>query len=171
MRFRLILSSYSPMLLMFAVRLVGGHPWLAGCLAAVALAAIISLLAMVRARNALASDPFLLTTVKDESAQVPAFLLSYLLPFVAADIKNGADLAVIAIFLALVITVALGTNLVLVNPFLLLLGLHLYDVETSGGTRTLLLSHVEPRSGDTIQALPFAAGGLKLTALERRPSG
>jgi len=170
-RFRLILSAYAPMLLMFAVRLVGDHPVLALLLAIVALASVVSLLALVRTRNALSADPFMLTAVKDETAQVPAFLLSYLLPFVTADISNTADLAVIGIFLTLVVTLAFGTNLVLVNPFLLLLGLHLYDVETSGGARALLLSHVEPRSGDTIQALPFAASGLKLTALERRPSG
>ncbi|MGY2872852.1 hypothetical protein ACVW00_000042 [Marmoricola sp. URHA0025 HA25] len=170
-RFRLILSAYAPMLLMFAVRLVGDHPRLALLLAAIALGSVVSLFAMVRARNALSADPFVLSSVKDESSQVPAFLLSYLLPFVTADVNKPSDLVVVGIFLALIVTLALGTDLVLVNPFLLLLGLHLYDVETSGGTRTLLLSHVEPRTGDTIQALPFAASGLKLTALERRPRG
>lgn len=159
------------MLLMFSIRLINEHAVLAILLAIVGVTSVVSLLALVRTRNALSADPFVLTAVKDETAQVPAFLLSYLLPFVTANMNNKADLAVVGIFLALVVTLAFGTNLVLVNPFLLLLGLHLYDVETSGGTRALLLSHLEPRSGDTIQALPFAASGLKLTALERRPHG
>ena len=161
LRARLVASSYAPMLFMLGIRLAADYPIWAIICAVVGFLLVVDVLALTLRRSRLAPSPFELIAVKDETAKIPAYLLTYLFPFVFLRDVNRVDLLVYCVFFLLVVVVALNTQLVLVNPFLLMLGLHLYDVETRHGLRTLLLSAEEPRVGQTIQAVPFAAGGMK----------
>lgn len=157
----LIGSSYAPMLFMVAVRLEGGHPWAAIGMSVVAVMLVIALSRMVTQRSKLSPSPYLLVSVRDDTAQVPAYLITYLFPFVFLQDVSKNDLVVYCVFMALVVVLAARTQLVLVNPLLLLLGLHLYEIETKNGTKAILLSRSTPKVGAVILAAPFAAGGMR----------
>ncbi len=102
--------------------------------------------------------------MRDETAQIPTYVITYLFPLVILDHVTLIDGLVYAMFVALTLVLAARTSLVLVNPVLLLMNQRLFEVETRRGTRALLLSPDEPRVGQVIHAVPFAANGLKRIA-------
>lgn len=160
LRIRLATSAYAPMLLMIAVRCVPGHPCIAAALAAIAVLLVVQVVLLVNARNGLAAEVHDVRSVDDETAQVPAYLVTYVLPIILLRDATTQDLVVLGMYFGLALWLAASSQLVLVNPVMLLIGLRLYVVELDAGRKALMLSRGRPRPGP-VRAIEFAGGGLK----------
>lgn len=164
LRLRLLAGAWSPAAFLLALRLSEEYPaWTVG-LALVGLAAVVSVLLLIHARSATNAQPFQLTSVEDESSQVPGYLLTFVFPFVFLDVSSWREGVAWVIFAALTAMLVVATDLVLVSPILLIAGYHLYRVETSSGFSGILLSSRRPVRGETVEAVQLSSGALKLTS-------
>ncbi|QNN52315.1 hypothetical protein [Nocardioides mesophilus] len=125
-----------------------------------------SMILLLRARGTTNEQPYELIAVDDESAQVPAYLLAFVFPFVFVTGADWRDAVAYGAFAVLVGLLVLRTDLVLVQPVLLAAGYHLYKVQTTSGFGGIMLSSVRPQAGQTIHAVRLSATALKLTIVQ-----
>lgn len=165
LRVRLLAGAWSPAALLFAVRISGNHFfWSIGLMIA-GLFAFIGVLLLVSARGATNPQPYKISAVKDESAQVPGYLLTFVFPFVFVDASSWRDALAWFLFAALAAALVASTDLVLVNPVLLLAGYKIYAVESTSGYNGIMLSAVRPRRHQVVEAVQLPSGALKLTSV------
>jgi len=129
LKLRLVASAFAPMAIITAVRLSADYPLIAVLVAVLGLLAVLSLLELVLARSMTNQQPYTLVSIRDDSAQIPAFLLAYVFPFVFVTIGDWQDALAYGLFALLLVVLILRTDLVLVNPVLLVMGYRLYIVE------------------------------------------
>lgn len=132
-RFRLLCSSLAPLLLIVGVRIWAAHTVVAGVILLAAIASVGSLLLLMNTRGTLSSQSFALETVEDESDQIPAYLVTYLLPFVTLNIAGISDLIGYLMLAGVLLLLVLRTDLIYVQPVLLVAGWHLYRTTVTGG--------------------------------------
>lgn len=123
---------------------------------------VVLLARAVRARHTTNPQPYTISSVRDESDQVPAYLLTYVFPFIFLSIANKADLLACLVFAFFLLVLVYRTDLAVVNPLLLTIGYHLYRVSTSHGTEIILLAKRRPAIGETIHAVRIADHTYKL---------
>lgn len=149
-RVLLFLSSLAPVFLIVGIRLLGS-------IAAVGIGIVVlgvvlfcvALLVFVK-RGKVTSRPIVVTGIRDESYQIPIYLLTFVFPFLFIELKNSWDAAAYIVLILLVLLLLFRTDLSLVNPVLLVLGYHIYAVEAAGGEDLLLIAKNRPRVGGHI---------------------
>ena len=147
-RFRLLCSSLAPLLLILGVRLWKDHWEVAAALVAAAIGAAMSLMLLMRSRESLSSQNYVLNNVHDESGEIPAYLVTYLLPFVTLNIAGWND------FVGYLLLAAVLVVLVDVQPLLLAVGWHLYRVEVQGGYEArVMISGYRLRTGQSVSTV------------------
>lgn len=166
LRFRLIASSFSPMMLIVAIRMTTGGYIVSAFLLALAIISLISLALLLRARSSTNSQPHHMVEVENENNQVPAYLLTYVFPFVGLAVNGWQDVVAFTMFFIVLLVILLRTSLVLVNPILLACGYHLYNVRSSSGFEGLVLSKKSFKPGQTIYAVSLGSGALKLQYID-----
>lgn len=157
-RIWLFLSSLAPACLIVGVRLLGGD-WRWGAiliLVGVLLFPVAYL--VVKTRRSVTPKPITTSEIRDESQQVPTYLLTFIFPFLFIDVAdswNAAAYAVLILFLALLL---FHSDLSLVNPALLAMGYHIYTVQAEGGETLLLISRTRPSAGMNVAVVPLSGG-------------
>ncbi|WP_460793176.1 hypothetical protein [Nocardioides pacificus] len=149
-----------------ALRVSETHPLWASALAVLGCLAVWSLFGLIAARSATNEQPFKIRSIRDESAQVPAYLLTYLFPFLFLTVSGWRDWVAYAIFAALLVVVIYRTDLVLVNPILLAAGYHVYIIESTSNFEGLLMATKRPLVGQTVNAVHLTPGAVKMTSLQ-----
>lgn len=148
----LFLSSLAPACLVVGVRLLGSE-WLWGAALLLCGALLFPVAYLVlRARRSVTPKPIKIGEIRDESYQVPTYLLTFIFPFLFIDIEdvwNAASYIVLILFVAILL---FRSDLSLVNPALLMLGYHIYAIQAEGGEDLLLISKARPRVGLSISA-------------------
>ena len=99
-----------------------------------------------------------ITQFEDKDKEVLAFLLAYLLPFVAAkDILTDVHWVTGAYVFAIILLVFTHARAIHFNPIMGLLGYHFYSLKDGDGVSVLLISRVELRRvGTEIQTVRLA---------------
>lgn len=164
-RVLLILSSLSPLIGIIAIRMVEASPIWAVSLGSVALLAAVSLPIAIFGRRAVADTPFTLVSIRDDSAQVPAYLLTYVFPFAFATADDTASFWAYGVFAALLLVLLARTELSLVNPILLAFGFHTYEVRTTGNRTISLISKTQPLPHSTFLAYQVAGSAFSFRRL------
>ena len=153
-RFRLLCSSLAPLLLILGVRLWKDHWEVAAALVAAAIGAAMSLMLLMRSRESLSSQNYVLNNVHDESGEIPAYLVTYLLPFVTLNIAGWNDFVGYLLLAAVLVVLVVRTDLVYVQPLLLAVGWHLYRVEVQGGYEArVMISGYRLRTGQSVSTV------------------
>lgn len=160
-RARLLASAFAPASLIGGIRLIPDATIAAAMLVAFAFLAVLSLVGLVSGRPKIEPQPYTTVDVVDESAEVPAFLLTYLFPFVSLSISTWWDVAAYAVFVVLLLAILFRTDLLLVNPLLLLAGIRVYRVLDSSGVSRIVFSKTRLHSTDQILAASLASGALR----------
>jgi hypothetical protein len=165
-KFALLSSSLVPVLIVLAIRLSGSH-----CHAAVALVVIgvvlgAFLFGVLQARRRIAAQPFTVKTIRDESQQIPAYLLTYVFPFLFPSVVGWRDVAACLAFALLVLILLFRTDLALVNPLLLAVGFHLYSMTTNSEKSLILVAKAKPSPGQTILAVRLSDTTYKLESIQ-----
>lgn len=166
-RFRLLCSSLSPLLVILGVRLWSAHTVVAATLLVAAVASVGSLLLLMRARERLSAQRYTLTTVHDESGQVPAYLVTYLLPFVTLNIAGWDDFFGYLLLAAVLIILVVRTDLVYVQPVLLAIGWHLYRAEVENGfSEMVFISNRDLRVGHRVAVVGVGGPVSRVVSIE-----
>jgi hypothetical protein len=153
-RFRLLGSSMSPLLLILGIRLWSTHTVVACLLLIAAVVFVGSLLLFVNARGRLDRQEFTLTAVRDESGQIPAYLVTYLVPFVTLNVDELADLLAYLVLAVVMVVLIVRTDLIYVQPVLLAIGWHLYRTEVKGGFEdVVMISGLDLKAGNEVSVV------------------
>ncbi|ALG86375.1 hypothetical protein [Gordonia phthalatica] len=132
-RIRLLAASMTPLLAILAIRVWSAQCLVSVILAGIALISVVSLIGFMHARKGLGTNTQTLAAVEDQTDQIPAYLVTYLLPFVILTVSGWLDIVAYALLAAVLILVIIQTDLIYVQPLLLIAGWHLYRVDISNG--------------------------------------
>jgi hypothetical protein len=130
----LFVSSYAPLLFLFALLESFGPGWpsrvciLVGALSIAALGVLWWLL-----RTQLAPVHARFEGARSRDADVMAYVVSYVVPFAAAtDTTDDATRWALAVFAALIAVLYIRSAVYYVHPLLLLFGIHVYEATRNG---------------------------------------
>src|SRR5690606_15560219 len=88
------------------------------------------------------------TAVYSRTADVTAYVASYVIPFVPSEDPTFRDIMSLVILLFVLGTIYVNSNLVYVNPMLNVIGLGLYEVHSDGAAHsTIAISRRRPAKG------------------------
>jgi len=158
-RYLLALSSLSPLFAIFAIRTWQTNRTISFVLTVLLLQAIVGLVWLFRARKQAASDPFRIKEVRDETSQVPAYLITYIFPFLFTESPGWTLVVAYCAFALLLLLMLARTDFGLVNPLLLIAGYHLYVIADSRGREAWVATKERPLAGQDCQ-LQNIAGAL-----------
>jgi hypothetical protein len=136
----LYLSGYAPLLIIFALRLIGkNHP---------VKAAASTILASLLIGNAYLSyrlmrsgpEDYVAKQVDSRTSDVAAFVATYLLPFAVVSDVTCWDLGAYAAFVYIVGLVCVRGDYIYINPLLALFGYRAYQITTGADRVWMLLS-------------------------------
>lgn len=167
--FALFISSYSPALLILAVRAYDRSWTLFWLSLGLAIAAALSFYLFIRVTRR--RGPFRANVVELEprDAELAAYVATYLLPFVVVFGAKPQDVVALALFLAFIGLLWVDSGLIYLNPLLALARYRVYVVRLhpigAGAAATLprsiLLSRQRAlRIGDQVQVDRIASGAL-----------
>ncbi len=120
-RIALFLSSYAPLLLIFALRAYDTSVVTAVVVGAVVATSVIAAAALFYTRRG--STYLDVSDIKPRDEDVMAYVLTYLVPFLGIDVTRAADLAAFVVFIVVVGVIYIHTNLLFVNPLLTILAI------------------------------------------------
>jgi hypothetical protein len=157
--FGLFLSSYSPALLILAVRSFN-HSWLLFWIS-LGVAVVSSVGFLIFLWAARSGGPFeaRVSDVEQHDADLAAYVATYLLPFIVVFDASIQDVIALALFLVFIGTLWVNSSLLYLNPLLSLAGYHVYVAritpkgvgEADSLTRGFLISHQSDlQNGDAV---------------------
>ncbi len=155
-RIWLFISALAPALLVVGFRLVASHRFIGIALFALATVAILTVFFILKARSSVVPRLFVISESRDETQQVPTYLLTFIVPFLFVDINDWGNAAAYSVLIVLIAILLYRTDLSLVNPALLALGYHIYSIRDGGGHESLIVSRTRPRVGASIAAVPLS---------------
>lgn len=167
--FALFLSSYSPAMLILAVRSFHHSTALFWISLAVALPSAAAFLLFIFVQRK--GGPFRATVdeVEPQDAELAAYVATYLLPFIVVFGATLQDVIALALFLFFIGLLWVNSSMVYLNPLLALIGYHVYvaritpiGVGPAGAiSRTFVLSRTaDLRAGDEVRASNVSRGVL-----------
>lgn len=136
----LFVSSYAPLLLLFALLDSLGRGWPSAVCAAVAVLSLLGLAAFWRSAGGLPTAALEIVESESRDVQVLGFFATYVVPFAAAPSGDLSARLALLLFLVVVAGLYLRADLYWVNPVLGLAGVRVHAVETAQGRPLLLLS-------------------------------
>jgi hypothetical protein len=167
--FALFLSSYSPAMLILAVRSFQRSTalfWVSLAVALLSSGAFLLFIFVVRT-----GGPFrgTIEDVESHDAELAAYVATYLLPFIVVFGASLQDVIALALFLLFIGLLWVNSNMIYLNPLLALIGYHVYVARLTpigsgaGGVmpRTFLLSrNGDLRAGDEVRPSSVTHGVL-----------
>lgn len=159
-RTSIFLSSFAPLLGIFALRASHQHRWLTITLVVLMLVSTALLVVAIRVRENTTTQVIEIGDPTDESPQVPTYLLTYVFPFIFASTDRWQDAAAYAVFAALLVLLLWQSDAALINPLLLAVGFRLY-VFSRGGDRVIIVSRERLRNGSRVIAYQLSPDAYK----------
>lgn len=143
-RFLLFLSSLAPGVVVVSMRHLGDHTC-AGVIG-IAIGVLFTILGMltIRTRGKTKPIPTELAQLKDETYQIPTYLVTFILPFLFVEVKDLATIGAYGVFILLVATILYKNDISIVSPALLIRGFRLYDAVDSEYRNITVISKSPP---------------------------
>ncbi len=139
-RIFLFISSYFPLLVIFAVLNYDKYYIASLICLAVGLLSILFLLLHLRTAHDLSGSRFVVEKVRSKDAEAMVYVGTYIVPFIGFHFDDWRGIVSTMIFFVVVAIIYINSNLIFVNPLLNLFGYHMYEVEANGGTVHALIS-------------------------------
>ena len=89
--------------------------------------------------------PTELSSVRDETYQVPTYLVTFVLPFLFIELKSAETIAAYAILILFVAAILTRSDISIVNPGLLLLNYRMFDAVRSDGKGLTIIAKSAPQ--------------------------
>jgi hypothetical protein len=147
----IFLSSYVPLLLIFALRLSEKHP--SSAFVAVCLAAVITVNLLILLNVPIAPRDFAIDTVESNANEVAGYIATYLLPFLVVGDVAWRDLVAYAILVWTIGQAMTRDDVLHINPLLSVMGYRIYTITTVDGSRYYLITRRKVRTGERVRAV------------------
>lgn len=136
----LFVSSYAPLLVLFALleSFGSGYPTYI-CLGLAAASVVLLVVIWLTIKTTFGADFETFDGARSRDADVMAYVVSYVVPFAAATDDAGSTRAALAVFAALIAVLYIRSSVFYVHPLLLLVGIHVYEA-SNGGTPVIVLT-------------------------------
>jgi hypothetical protein len=139
-RIALFLSSYAPLFVILGLRQWSSNLLLAQLALSTALISVITLFVFLRLARSISTVRLSVSRVRTRDGDVAAYVVTYLIPFLDASFDEPAKAAGLVVLLGVILVLYVYTNLIYMNPLLLLAGYHVFEVETEGGRIVTLVA-------------------------------
>lgn len=151
----LLVSSYAPLLVLFAILESFGPGWATMTCWIVAAVSVVALIGLWQFQGkALAPIRGRFEQSRSRDADVMAYVVSYVVPFAAAVDPEADEMQLaLAVFAALIALLYIRSAVFYVHPLLLLAGVHVYDGERDGVPITLLTRQRHLRHDTTLNVI------------------
>lgn len=147
-RVLLLLSSYSPLLLILAIQNKDRPSVLVG-LSVTATASVGWLFMFLRRLRSLNRMRITVRTAVRRDQDVIGYLFAYLFPFLGIDLGKPSDVLALGILFLVVAVLYVRLNAIYINPLLAIAGYYLNEITEDNGKTSMLLtrrSYVAPNS-------------------------
>lgn len=167
-RLLLFVSSLAPALIIAGLRLWDAQHHLSWALCAVgAVAFLLTPLVLVLRRNA-GRHELTVADIKDESGQVPTYLLTFVFPFLFLSDQMSRPLIVAYVtFVVFMVLLLYRTPLALINPAMLVAGYRVFSVNVAGEGGAYIIAKDLPLESQPCHA-KRVAGGLYIAIPKHR---
>jgi hypothetical protein len=150
-RLVLFVSSYAPLLALFAILDSFGPGWPSVLCAAVAAVSVLALWVVWTLVGRSAGNWLVLVASRNRDSDVMAFFVTYVVPFAAAQDANGRTRIALAVFAVVIAALYVRSAIFYVHPLLLLCGYHVFEATTEAGIPiTLVTRQRYLRQRDTV---------------------
>ena len=149
----LFFSSYVPLWVIFSI-VISEKNWQAS--AAFLILSIISTVgAVIFFTNVqkIAPVSHTVTQITRKDSDTMSYIASYVVPFAATTLTDINQAIALAIFLLVLGVVYVSSGMIHVNPLLSAAGYNLYEVESSDGTPSVVLTRGRIKRGDTLSLI------------------
>jgi hypothetical protein len=131
-RIVLFLSSYAPLMFIFALRLWEKNRWASGTFAAVGVLSAAVLALFVWRAHRLATLRVTVDSITSKDAVAMSYIVSYVIPFIDLPFDDWRNAASLAIFFVMLGVIYINTNMIHINPMLNMAGLRVPHQEVRG---------------------------------------
>jgi len=108
-------------------------------LVAISLLSLLFLARFMKSAKHLALFHVTIKRVVSRDAEVMAYIVTYLIPFLGISVSDLVDAVSLSIMLGLIAVLYVRSNLIYINPILSLWGYRLFEVETENGKISALV--------------------------------
>lgn len=136
----LFLSSYSPLLIIMAVKYHGKHLGLAIGSTVVASTAVVMLVIFLRVARTLTTTELVIEQLSPKDTEGVSYIVTYLIPFLDLKLEDRSSAVALLLLFAIVGVLYVHSNMVYINPILNLMGYHLFEVESATKKKQALLT-------------------------------
>lgn len=147
----LFLSSYAPLFAILGLRVA--LSWVSYVLWGVAVASVIFSVAFFAwAAHNIAPHPLQVKNLQARGEAI-AYVVTYIIPFVALNQERWQDWAALWLLLAVIAVLYVNSSLIHMNPMLTLLGWRTYELTTTGGPKVLMTRKAHVRGDQSLQVV------------------
>lgn len=139
-RLTLFVSSYAPLLALFAILNSFGRGWPSIVCAALSAVSVALLVVVWRVSGTGAGDWIALRESRNRDGEVMAYFVFYVIPFAAVDSPDDRTKIALATFFVIVAALYLRAAVFYIHPLLLLAGLHVYDAVTTDDSPVIVMT-------------------------------
>jgi hypothetical protein len=132
-RLVLFVSSYAPLLALFAILDSFGQGWPSMVCAAAAAVSVLALWVVWALVGHSTGDWQALESSRNRDSDVMAFFVTYVVPFAAAQNADARTRIALAVFAVIVAALYVRSAIFYVHPLLLLAGYHVFEATTQAG--------------------------------------
>jgi hypothetical protein len=133
-------SSYAPLLVVFAALDTLGKGWPSVMCLVVAAISVIGLVVFFLSARALAPIKIVVEHARHRDTDAISYVVTYLIPFAGFEAHTLRTRISLAIFLLIIGILYVRAHLFYVNPLLTVVGFRLFEVETDSGRILLVIS-------------------------------
>lgn len=156
-RICLFLSSYIPLFAILGIKYWGIQRWVTYTAAVFSLLGVIGLLGLWLWIRDTRGTSLKVTSVERQDQELLAYLITYLFPFLQLQLGDPRSTAIAAILFLTVGLLYVSSSMLHVNPTLAFFGIHIYEVESTGGkTHTILTRADRLIPGKELEAISLA---------------
>lgn len=158
-RLFLFISALAPAFIIAGLRLYDAQRSLSVALLSLGVIAfLLTPLVLFLRRNA-GRQELTVSNVKDESSQIPTYLITFIFPFLFLSEQMSSPLIASYIAFAVFMAVLLyRTSLSLINPFMLIVGYHVFSVDIAGQGSAYIISKEPPLPSQSTYTRRIAKG-------------
>lgn len=139
-QFLLFLSSYCPLLAVFALLDSFGSGWPSQVCAGLAIIGLLIPIAVLLVARRIAPQSLHVESSQIRDGDALAYIATYLVPFAAITATTARERGALGLFVFLIAVIYVRSELFYINPLLALVGYRLFQVTTPTGSSVVLLS-------------------------------
>jgi hypothetical protein len=102
-------------------------------------------------------SPRIVNNAEARNSDVAAYVVTYLIPFLTASLQSWTDWVSVGLFILILFSLYVGSDLIGINPVLALAGITLYRVSLDREEPAWMLSRFRPSAGKDVVATKLLA--------------